>query len=123
MNDPSIKEVFYTSFERFLDQTSILSQDTILLVDEFHELFFNKEARVVGGRLISVVAKLQVACKLIGVSATFRGSGGKKKITTIFPGAVFINSPLEIQERILDLQVIGGTPSAEIFSKATLICQ
>ncbi|MFS8159283.1 MAG: hypothetical protein ACMG6E_03555, partial [Candidatus Roizmanbacteria bacterium] len=61
--------------------------DTILLVDEFHELFFNRMLEVVGGKLISVILKLQSAFRLIGVSATFRGAAGKNKITTILPRA------------------------------------
>jgi hypothetical protein len=48
-------------------------------VDEFHEIFFNQRLEVVGGKLISVVERLAVANRVIGVSATFRGEIGLKK--------------------------------------------
>ena len=57
--------------------------DTIILVDEFHELFFNQSAVVANGKLVSVVLKLKAASKVIGVSATFRGEAGVDKISTI----------------------------------------
>lgn len=40
INDPTVIGVFYCSFERLdvLDLTAL--QDAILLIDEFHELFF-----------------------------------------------------------------------------------
>ena len=66
--------------------------DTIILVDEFHELFFNQPAVIVNGRLASVILKLKAALKVIGVSATFRGEAGVDKITTIL-NACFIKSP------------------------------
>ena len=57
--------------------------DTILLVDEFHELFFDNPATVVNGKIISVILKFKDAFQLIGVSATYRGAIGIKKITNI----------------------------------------
>jgi hypothetical protein len=64
--------------------------DTIFLVDEFHELFFNSLVRVMNGRLISVVQRLTAACKVIGVSATFCEEAGMKKINNILTGSIFI---------------------------------
>ena len=60
-----------------------MPHDTILLVDEFHELFFNQQAAVVNGKLSSVILKLKAATRLVGVSATYRGNTGVKKINTI----------------------------------------
>jgi hypothetical protein len=71
--------------------------DTILLVDEFHELFFNQIVSVVNGRLISVVQRLMTAHRVIGVSATFREEVGMKKITNILADSLFITSPAEIK--------------------------
>ena len=41
MPDNTFKQVFYSDFNRFVDTEFIVPADTILLVDEFHELFFN----------------------------------------------------------------------------------
>ena len=60
-----------------------MPHDTILLVDEFHDLFFNQQTVVVNGKLVSVILKLKAATRVVGVSATFRGNGGVKKINTI----------------------------------------
>lgn len=60
-----------------------MPSDTILLVDEFHELFFDNPATVVNGKIVSVALKLRAAFQLIGVSATYRGETGIKKITAI----------------------------------------
>ena len=54
--------------------------ETIILVDEFHELFFNCRATLVNGKFVSVIRLLIAAEKVIGVSATFRGDAGVKKI-------------------------------------------
>lgn len=57
--------------------------DTVLLVDEFHELFFDNMVSVVNGKIVSVTLKFRDAFQLIGVSATYRGDTGIKKITVI----------------------------------------
>jgi len=36
MNDPAIKEIFYSDFNRFAAPEFAIPADTILLVDEFH---------------------------------------------------------------------------------------
>ena len=41
MADHTVKQVFYSDFVRFLTPEFIVPADTILLVDEFHELFFD----------------------------------------------------------------------------------
>lgn len=41
MADPNIKQVFYSDFNRFIAAEFVVPPDTILLVDEFHELFFD----------------------------------------------------------------------------------
>lgn len=40
MIDPAIKQVFYSDYLRFMAPEFCVPADTILLVDEFHELFF-----------------------------------------------------------------------------------
>ena len=90
--------------------------DTIVLVDEFHETFFNQPAALVNGKIVSVILKLKAAAQLIGVSATYRGEAGIDKINTIM-NAQFIKTPQLIKERELQLEVFGKV--ADIPTKAT----
>jgi hypothetical protein len=57
--------------------------DTVLFVDEFHELFFNQPVLVVNKKLVSVILKLKAAAQVIGMSATYRGEAGVDKINAI----------------------------------------
>lgn len=41
MTDPTIKQVFYCDFNRFMAPELNVPAETTLLVDEFHELFFD----------------------------------------------------------------------------------
>ena len=41
MTDPNARQVFYCDFRRFSAPDFAIHADTIILVDEFHELFFN----------------------------------------------------------------------------------
>jgi hypothetical protein len=93
-----------------------MPSDTIVLVDEFHEIFFNQSATVVNGKLISGVLKLKASAQLIGVSATYRGDTGIKKISTIM-NAHFLKSPAKIQERKLELDIFGKVLTADIPTK------
>lgn len=83
MADSNIKQIFYSNFNRFIAPEFVVPSDTILLIDEFHELFFNQQVQLVNGKVISVISKLLSAVKVIGVSATYRGDAGIKKITSI----------------------------------------
>lgn len=60
-----------------------MSTDTILLVDEFHEFFFQNNIQIHEGKIISHINKLMIAKRVIGLSATFRGDNGLDKITSI----------------------------------------
>jgi hypothetical protein len=42
MADSTIKQIFYSDFNRFITPEFTVPADTILLVDEFHELFFDQ---------------------------------------------------------------------------------
>jgi hypothetical protein len=106
MQDQSSKQIFYCSFDRLNAPEFEMPHDTILLVDEFHELFFNQPANVVNGKLVSVILKLKSTRQVIGVSATYRGNAGIKKISTILD-ASFIKSPHNFADKELQLQVFG----------------
>ena len=58
------------------------------------------------GKLISTILKFKAAAKLIGVSATYRGEAGSYKINSIMD-AQFLKSPVQFQERELQLEVFG----------------
>jgi superfamily II DNA or RNA helicase len=83
ITDSSCKDIFYCSYDRFNAPEFKMPADTTILVDEFHELFFNQSVAVVNGKLVSTILKFKAATKLIGVSATFRGDAGIKKISNI----------------------------------------
>ena len=61
MQDQLSKQIFYCSYDRFNASEFEIPPDTILLVDEFHELFFNQQAAVVKEKLVSVILKLKSA--------------------------------------------------------------
>ena len=58
------------------------------------------------GKLISTILKFITAVKLVGVSATFRGDAGIKKINSII-NAQLLKTPAQLQDRELQLEVFG----------------
>jgi hypothetical protein len=54
----------------------------------------------VDGKLISTILKFRAAVKLVGVSATFRGDAGIKKINSMI-NAQFLKTPVQLQDREL----------------------
>ena len=52
------------------------------------------------GKLISTILKFRAAVKLVGVSATFRGDAGIKKINSMI-NAQFLKTPVQLQDREL----------------------
>ena len=58
------------------------------------------------GKLISTILKFRAAVKLVGVSATFRGDAGIKKINSMI-NAQFLKTPVQLQDRELQLEVFG----------------
>lgn len=99
MADPNIKQVFYSDFNRFSAPKFTVPTDTILLVDEFHELFFDQQVQLMDNRVVSVISKLLLAERIIGVSATYRGDAGIKKISHLLLDSTFIKAPQELQEK------------------------
>ena len=93
--------IFYCTHKQFilLDPTVLVS--AIVLVDEFHEMFFNYPLAIANRRLVSVLSQLTVAERVIGVSATFRGDAGIKKIKTILLDSIFLIAPGDMQEKQL----------------------
>ena len=58
----------------------VVPLETIVLVDEFHELIFGCPVKFIGNKLSSAALQLISAERVIGLSATFRGDAGIKKI-------------------------------------------
>lgn len=96
MVDPDIKQIFYSSFARFIVPEFTVPADTVILVDEFHELFFGQQVQAGNGKVLSVISKLLSAARLVGVSATYRGDAGLDKITSILQNSVFIKPPQQL---------------------------
>ena len=115
--DLTVAKISYCSYDQFLS-AQLSTTDCILLIDEFHEIFFNQRLKVVGGKLISVVQRLAVAHSVIGVSATFRGEIGLKKIKQMIPKSVFISSPIQCREKDIQLEVFGDVLVEDIPTKA-----
>jgi hypothetical protein len=90
--DPTIAKISYCNYDVFL-LAKLVTDGAILLIDEFHELFFSQRLQVTEGKFISVLQRILVASKVVGVSATFRGEIGVKKITQMIPESIFIDSP------------------------------
>jgi hypothetical protein len=57
---------------------------------------------MIKGKLVSTILKLKATARLIGVSATYRGDVGIKKIKTIMD-AQFLKTSAQIQDRELQL--------------------
>jgi len=123
IGDPAAADIFYCSFTQFMQPGFAVPLATIVLVDEFHELFFNTPLAVVNGKLISVVQQLTLAEKIIGVSATFRGDAGVKKIKNILSDTLFLSAPEEFKEKDLQLQVFGELMKDDIVGKALSLAE
>lgn len=61
--------------------------------------------------------------KVIGVSATFRGDAGIKKIKTILVDSLFLTAPGDLQEKQLELEVFGDLTPVAIKEKAILLTE
>lgn len=103
INNINVADIFYCSFATFFSLEFVVLANAIVLIDEFHELFFNYPLRMIEGKLISVVQLLMSASKVVGVSATFRSDAGVKKIKTILPDTLLIAAPGEFREKELQL--------------------
>ena len=105
--DPNFPGVFYCSYERFNAPDFVVPPNTIILVDEFHELFFEQQIQLHNNKLVSHIQKLLSAEKVIGVSATYRGNNGIDKIANILKDSQYVQPPNILKERELQLEVFG----------------
>jgi hypothetical protein len=60
---------------------------------------------------------------VIGVSATYRGNVGIKKITSILQNSDFIKPPQELREKELRLEVFGKLPQQDVIPRAVALAQ
>ena len=67
-----------------------MPEDVTLLVDEFHEFFFETNIQLNEKKIISHINKMLNTMKIVGVSATYRGENGLDKITSILRDICFI---------------------------------
>jgi len=61
ITDPTCKQIFYCSYDRFNAPDFAIPTGTVLLADEFHEIFFNQPVTIVNGKLVSIILKLKAA--------------------------------------------------------------
>lgn len=87
--DEKVKSVHYCTFDDFL--TGKIPLNAILLVDEIDLLFFNDVPKITTGKLISSVLLIS-KYKVYGLSATFRGNQGKRKINELLGDCNFIET-------------------------------
>ena len=100
-----MKEVHYCTYENFL--TGNIPEGTILLVDEIDTIFFSDTPRLIRGKLISSVLLLN-KYKIYGMSATFRGEQGKRKMKRLLNDSNFIEASQLNEERQLKVDVFGS---------------
>jgi hypothetical protein len=80
--------------------------DSVILMDEVDALFFTDKPEVKGTKIMSTILLLN-KYEVIGMTATFRGDQGKKKILQLLKDSCAIKSNSIISERELQLDVIG----------------
>ena len=84
-----MKGIHYCTYQDLL--TGAIPEDTILLVDEIDALFFNDIPKFIKRKLISSVLLLS-KYRVYGMSATFRGDQGKRKIMKLLPDCNFMET-------------------------------
>ena len=112
--DPLVKEVHYCTYPDFLSGN--IPEDAILLVDEIDTLFFSDTPKIVEARLVSSVLLLS-KYRVYGMSATFRGEQGKRKMKRLLNDSNFIETSHTVKERNLDVQIYKVSKTEDILNK------
>ena len=113
-----IKEVFYCTYKDF--RTGKIPLDAIILMDEVDALFFTDKPEIRGNKIMSTILLLN-KYEVIGMTATFRGDQGKKKILQLVKESHALKTTEMISERELQLDVIGMLKQAEVDTKVVEI--
>ena len=85
-------------------------------MDEVDELFFTDKLKVKGNKIMSTILLLN-KYEVIGMTATFRGDQGKKKILQLVKESHALKTNDIISERELRLDVFGNLKEAEVDAK------
>lgn len=112
--DPNVKEVHYCTYQNFI--SGDIPKDTILLIDEIDSLFFTDAPKIIKYMLISSILLLS-KYKVYGMSATFRGDQGKRKMRKLLHESNFIETPQSKKERNLNVDVFRVSDSESILQK------
>ena len=94
--------------------------DAVILMDEVDALFFTDKPEVRGTKIMSTILLLN-KYEVIGMTATFRGDQGKKKILQLVKESHALKTTDIISERELQLDVIGKLKQAEVDTKVVEI--
>jgi superfamily II DNA or RNA helicase len=113
-----VKEVFYCTCKDF--RTGRIPLDAVILMDEVDALFFTDKPEVRDTKLMSTILLLN-KYEVIGMTATFRGDQGKKKILQLVKESHALKTTEMISERELQLDVIGMLKQAEVDTKVVEI--
>lgn len=100
-----MKEVFYCTYDDFI--TGEIPLETVILVDEIDALFFSDKPQLKGTKFLSAILLLN-KYKVIGMTATFRGDQGRKKILEFIEDSHAIKTTDIVVERKLQLDVFGN---------------
>ena len=90
--------------------------DAVILIDEVDALFFTDKPEVRGTKIMSTILLLN-KYEVIGMTATFRGDQGKKKILQLIKESHVLKTTDIISERELRLDVFGNLKEAEVDAK------
>ena len=90
--------------------------DAVILMDEVDALFFTDKPEVRGTKIMSTILLLN-KYEVIGMTATFRGDQGKKKILQLIKESHVLKTTDIISERELRLDVFGNLKEAEVDAK------
>ena len=85
-------------------------------MDEVDALFFTDKPEVRGTKIMSTILLLN-KYEVIGMTATFRGDQGKKKILQLIKESHVLKTTDIISERELRLDVFGNLKEAEVDAK------
>lgn len=120
LTDPNVIDIHYVTYADFL--SGKIPLNTSLLVDEIDSLFFSDVPYVKGNQLLSAIVLLR-KYKLIGVTATFRGGQGASKLLSLLKDVKIISTGTVVPERVLQLDIIGKVPAANIKAKVVEIAK
>jgi hypothetical protein len=104
----------YCTYADFL--SGKIPATTVLLIDEIDSLFFADRVQLAQGNLLSGILLLN-KYKVIGMTATFRGTHGMNKMLAFLKDSVVLTAGAAVLERVLALDVHGKLKPEDVDAK------